>query len=63
MTPRFHHNPRPMDAPLGKLHPANDNPRRGTIRLTLLIVGLFLAGTMAVVALDPGNPIAWSEQK
>lgn len=40
----------------GKLQPANDNGKRGTIRLTLLIVALWCAGTLAVVAFSPTEP-------
>lgn len=50
MTPRFTHNPRPMDGPNLPADWATTS-KRGTLRLTALIVALWCAGTLAVVAM------------
>ena len=50
MTPRFTHNPRPMDGPNLPADWATTS-KRGVIRLTLLSAGVMLGAAWAVFAM------------
>ncbi len=51
MIPAYRSNPRPMDGPNLPADWATTS-RRGTIRLALLVAGLFVAVMMAMVAVS-----------